>query len=106
MSGMCGSFASVVVGGILSCRGVPDFVYKTVTSGIDCCVRGTREGRCVGMWAIVVAIVAGLCLSGAVASAASAEPAPFGHACKAQDGVRFCPTEGLEQRVHSFDGVP
>lgn len=31
---------------------------------------------------------------------------PFGHACKAQDGVRFCPTETLEQRVPSFDGVP
>jgi predicted acyl esterase len=39
-------------------------------------------------------------------SAAAGEPAPFGHACKAQDGVRFCPTETLEQRVPSFDGVP
>ena len=35
-----------------------------------------------------------------------AEPAPFGHACKAQDGVRFCPTETLAERVASFDGVP
>lgn len=35
-----------------------------------------------------------------------AEPAPFGHACKAQDGVRFCPTETLEARVPTFDGVP
>jgi len=34
------------------------------------------------------------------------EPKPFGHACKAQDGVRFCPTETLAQRVPSFDGVP
>jgi pimeloyl-ACP methyl ester carboxylesterase len=34
------------------------------------------------------------------------EPAPFGHACKAEDGVRFCPTETLEQRVPTFDGVP
>ncbi len=34
------------------------------------------------------------------------EPLPFGHACKAQDGVRFCPTETLAQRVPSFDGVP
>jgi predicted acyl esterase len=34
------------------------------------------------------------------------EPAPFGHACTAQDGVRFCPTAGFEQRVPSFDGVP
>lgn len=37
---------------------------------------------------------------------AAAEPAPFGHACKAQDGVRFCPTETLAQRVPSFDSVP
>jgi predicted acyl esterase len=36
----------------------------------------------------------------------SAEPAPFGHACKAQDGVRFCATETLAQRVPTFDGVP
>jgi fermentation-respiration switch protein FrsA (DUF1100 family) len=34
------------------------------------------------------------------------EPTPFGHACKAQDGVRFCPSETLEQRVPTFDGVP
>jgi len=38
--------------------------------------------------------------------AAAAEPAPFGHACTAQDGVRFCPSSSLEQRVPSFDGVP
>jgi predicted acyl esterase len=39
-------------------------------------------------------------------AAAVGEPAPFGHACKAQDGVRFCATETLEQRIPSFDGVP
>jgi predicted acyl esterase len=43
--------------------------------------------------------------AGGIASA-QAEPAPFGHACKAQNGVRFCPTETLAQRVHTFDGVP
>ena len=37
---------------------------------------------------------------------AAGEPAPFGHACKAQDGVRFCPAETLAQRVPSFDSVP
>jgi cephalosporin-C deacetylase-like acetyl esterase len=37
---------------------------------------------------------------------ANAETGPLGHACKAENGVRFCPTEGLAQRVHSFDGVP
>ena len=42
----------------------------------------------------------------AVPGLASAELTPFGHACKAQDGVRFCPTETLAQRVLSFDGVP
>jgi cephalosporin-C deacetylase-like acetyl esterase len=37
---------------------------------------------------------------------AAAEPAPFGHACKAQNGVRFCPTETFAQRVPTFDKVP
>jgi predicted acyl esterase len=37
---------------------------------------------------------------------AKAEPAPLGHACKAEKGVRFCPTETLAQRVPSFDAVP
>jgi hypothetical protein len=40
------------------------------------------------------------------ASAAAAPPAPFGHACAPKDGVRFCPTTGLADRVASFDGVP
>jgi predicted acyl esterase len=39
-------------------------------------------------------------------SLAAAEPMPFGHACSAQDGVRFCPTTTLAQRVPTFDGVP
>lgn len=39
-------------------------------------------------------------------ASANAEATPFGHACKAEDGVRFCPTETLAQRVPSFDGVP
>jgi predicted acyl esterase len=50
-------------------------------------------------------VVTGLVLL-AAPSLASAELAPFGHACKAQDGVRFCPTETLAQRVPSFDKVP
>jgi len=55
----------------------------------------------------VVAIAVGVLALPAGASAkARPEPAPFGHACKAQDGVRFCPTETLAQRVPSFDGVP
>ena len=40
-------------------------------------------------------------------AAASASPeAPFGHACTAQSGVRFCPTASDDQRVPSFDGLP
>ncbi len=42
----------------------------------------------------------------AVPAIAAAGPMPFGHACKAESGVRFCPTETLAQRVPSFDGVP
>jgi hypothetical protein len=40
------------------------------------------------------------------ASAAAAPPLPFGHACTPKDGVRFCPTDQLTDRVASFDGVP
>src|SRR3954447_23985080 len=38
--------------------------------------------------------------------AAQAAPAPFGHACTPQDGVRFCPTPDLASRPASFDGTP
>jgi len=51
----------------------------------------------------LVALVALLALPPA---ALGAEPAPFGHACALKDGVRFCPTTDLAQRVASFDGVP
>ncbi len=37
---------------------------------------------------------------------AEGEPAPFGHACKAENGVRYCPTEALSERVPSWDGTP
>jgi fermentation-respiration switch protein FrsA (DUF1100 family) len=40
------------------------------------------------------------------ASSAAAAPAPFGHSCTAQNGVRFCPTSSLAQRVPTFDGIP
>ncbi len=63
-------------------------------------------GCCMGLLSAGVAAAALALPSGAAAKAAPAEPAPFGHACKAQDGVRFCPTETLAQRVPSFDGVP
>ena len=40
------------------------------------------------------------------ASASASEPMPFGHACKAENGVRFCPTVALNERVPTWDGVP
>src|SRR4051812_29565869 len=39
-------------------------------------------------------------------SALAADPAPFGHACTPQNGVRFCPTTDLPSRPASFDGTP
>lgn len=51
------------------------------------------------------AVAALLALS--VAAPASASPsAPFGHACLAENGVRFCPTTDPTGRVPSFDGIP
>src|SRR3954468_12116453 len=40
------------------------------------------------------------------AVATAAEPAPFGHACSPQNGVRFCPTPDFPSRPASFDGTP
>jgi fermentation-respiration switch protein FrsA (DUF1100 family) len=60
--------------------------------------------RCLQLSGALFAATAVLA-TGGVASALG-EPAPFGHACSAQNGVRFCPTQSLPQRVHSFDGVP
>jgi fermentation-respiration switch protein FrsA (DUF1100 family) len=40
------------------------------------------------------------------AACAAADPAPFGHACTPQNGVRFCPTTDLASRPTSFDGTP
>src|SRR3981189_2238307 len=56
------------------------------------------------LWGALLAAIA-VSGGGGIASA-QAEPAPFGHACNVQNGVRFCPTESLAQRVHTFDGVP
>src|SRR3954447_9435322 len=39
-------------------------------------------------------------------AAANAAPTPFGHACTAQNNVRFCPTPDLASRPASFDGTP
>jgi fermentation-respiration switch protein FrsA (DUF1100 family) len=42
----------------------------------------------------------------APAGAAAAPPAPFGHPCEPGNGVLFCPTRTLSDRVPSFDGTP
>ncbi|MDO8187376.1 CocE/NonD family hydrolase [Conexibacter sp. JD483] len=51
-------------------------------------------------------VAAGCCALGVSAAPANADPTPFGHACTAQNGVRFCPTTRLDQRVPSFDNLP
>src|SRR3954453_5201224 len=54
-------------------------------------------------------LIAGAAAAAALAllpAAADAAPAPFGHACTAQDGARFCPTPDLASRPASFDGTP
>src|SRR6266851_6160996 len=65
-------------------------------------VRVSSYRRVVCSMLVVVAVS----LAAPSLASAEGEPAPFGHACRAQNGVRFCPTEGLGQRVASFDGVP
>jgi X-Pro dipeptidyl-peptidase (S15 family) len=42
----------------------------------------------------------------AAPAVADAEPAPFGHACAPQAGVRVCRTLADAERVPSWDGVP
>ncbi len=55
---------------------------------------------------LVLLACTGALFPAAAAAKPKGEPKPFGHACKTQNGVRFCATEGLGQRVPSFDGVP
>ena len=66
-------------------------------------MRGTCRGGLLSAW--TVALLAALAPA-AGAAKAKPEPAPFGHACTAENGVRFCPTGTLEERVPTFDGVP
>ncbi|OHV63310.1 hypothetical protein BCD48_04885 [Pseudofrankia sp. BMG5.36] len=40
------------------------------------------------------------------AATARAAVSPFGHSCADQNGVRFCATTGIDQRVASWDGTP
>ena len=54
----------------------------------------------------LVPLVALVALALPAASSAAATPAPFGHPCTAQNGVRFCPGGAPSALVPSFDGVP
>ena len=64
-------------------------------------LRMTRKRTAIAAW--LVGVLVGVLATGA---AQAASPAPFGHACQPQNGVRFCPTSTSSQRVPSFDGVP
>ena len=54
----------------------------------------------------VIGVFIALAVLAPSVAAAEVEPKPFGHTCKAQEGVRFCPTEKLSERVPTWDGVP
>lgn len=58
----------------------------------------SRVRRGLALWGVVLALVL-------AAPALAADPAPFGHTCTAQQGVRFC-AGSMATRVPSFDGVP
>jgi pimeloyl-ACP methyl ester carboxylesterase len=55
-----------------------------------------------GMAVLIAVLVAALVFT----PFASGKPAPFGHSCDRENGVRFCPTPDSAHRVPSFDGVP
>src|SRR3954454_19558603 len=42
----------------------------------------------------------------APSAATAAPPLPFGHGCSPQNGVLFCPSASLDDRVATWDGVP
>ena len=55
----------------------------------------------------LAALLCALCAACALTPQALASAtAPFGHACVAENAVRFCPTADPDARVPSFDGVP
>lgn len=68
------------------------------------CKRAFRRHLPAALGALLGLIL--LALPGVAAAETTTEPKPFGHACRAQEGVRFCPTEKLSERVPTWDGVP
>jgi predicted acyl esterase len=69
------------------------------------CSRRFR-GRLLGALGVLSASALLTLPATATARETTAEPKPFGHACKAEEGVRFCPTVALSERVPTWDGVP
>jgi predicted acyl esterase len=65
-----------------------------------------RFGAIRGWWAAAVSAIVMVATLALTADAFAAPPQPFGHACQAQNGVRFCPTTSRAERVPTFDGVP
>jgi pimeloyl-ACP methyl ester carboxylesterase len=55
------------------------------------------------MRAIALLLLAGSLVAHPLRAAAQT---PFDHACVAQNGVRFCPTQTLADRIPTWDGVP
>jgi predicted acyl esterase len=69
------------------------------------CQLGAR-GRLLALALLLCSASAALPAAVAWAKVPVAETKPFGHSCDKEDGVRFCPTVELSERVPSFDGVP
>ena len=55
------------------------------------------------LWPLAALVLVGLA---APASAEAAPENPFGHPCTAENGVRFCPTNELIDRIPTWDGTP
>ena len=67
-----------------------------------------RRGECGKVVRVsrLTLLAAAAAIAALAPAAAQAAPAPFGHECTPQDGVRVCATATLDQRVPSFDGTP
>ena len=58
------------------------------------------------MRTVAAALAACAALLVATTAASAAPPTPFGHACDPENGVLFCPTASLADRVATWDGAP
>ena len=70
-------------------------------------MRGTPDRRRrPALGAAALACACAVAALGLASPATAAQPRPFGHDCRPQNGVLFCPTDSLEDRVPSFDRSP